>query len=98
VNAGEPGATAAAPASRSVLVGVCGGIAIYKAVELVRALVREGFAPMVVTTEAAKRFVMPLTFAAVSQGPVLDDATSWQPSGGWFQHIEIGRASCRERV
>ena len=61
------------PRARTVLVGVCGGIAIYKTVELVRSLVKEGFAPTVVTTDAAKRFVMPLTFAAVSQGPVLDD-------------------------
>lgn len=80
-----------APDERSVLVGVCGGIAIYKAVELVRSLVKEGFAPTVVTTDAAKRFVMPLTFAAVSQGPVLDDENSWQPSGGWFQHIDAAR-------
>ena len=80
-----------APEARTVLVGVCGGIAVYKAVELVRSLVKEGFTPTVLTTDAAKRFVMPLTFAAVSQGPVLDDETSWQASGGWFNHIEAAR-------
>ena len=79
------------PGDRTVLVGVSGGIAIYKAVELVRALVREGFRPLVVETEAARRFVMPLTFAAVSQAPVLDDDTAWQASGGWFQHIDAAR-------
>ena len=68
-----------------------GGIAIYKAVELVRGLVKDGFQPLVVTTEAAQRFVMPLTFAAVSQAPVLDDQSAWQASGGWFQHIEAAR-------
>ena len=76
---------------RTVLVGVTGGIAIYKAVELVRGLVKDGFQPLVVTTEAAQRFVMPLTFAAVSQAPVLDDESAWQASGGWFQHIEAAR-------
>ncbi len=58
---------------RTVLVGVTGGIAVYKAVELVRRLVKDGFVPIVVATEAAKRFVMPLTFAAVSGSPVLDE-------------------------
>ena len=76
---------------RTVLVGVTGGIAIYKAVELVRGLVKDGLQPLVVTTEAAQRFVMPLTFAAVSQAPVLDDQSAWQASGGWFQHIEAAR-------
>ena len=83
----------AEPADRTVLVGVTGGIAIYKAVELVRGLVKDGFQPVVVSTEAAKRFVMPLTFAAVSQAPVLDDDGAWQAGGGWFQHIEAARSA-----
>lgn len=82
---------AGAAGDRTVLVGVTGGIAIYKAVELVRGLVKDGFQPLVVSTEAARRFVMPLTFAAVSQAPVLDDGTAWQASGGWFEHIEAAR-------
>jgi phosphopantothenoylcysteine decarboxylase / phosphopantothenate---cysteine ligase len=84
-------AATGAAVDRTVLVGVTGGIAIYKAVELVRGLVKDGFQPLVVSTEAAQRFVMPLTFAAVSQAPVLDDATAWQASGGWFEHIEAAR-------
>ena len=56
-------------------------------------LVKDGFQPLVVTTEAAQRFVMPLTFAAVSQAPVLDDQSAWQASGGWFQHIEAARTA-----
>jgi phosphopantothenoylcysteine decarboxylase/phosphopantothenate--cysteine ligase len=76
---------------RRVLVGVTGGIAIYKAVELVRLLTREGFTTTVVTTEAAKRFIMPLTFAAVARAAVLDDESAWSPSGGWFEHIEAAR-------
>ena len=42
---------------RSVLVGVTGGIAIYKAVDLVRLLTRDGFRPTVVTTDAANASV-----------------------------------------
>ena len=79
------------PPQRHVLVGVCGGIAIYKAVELVRLLAKEGFAPTVVLTAAGKRFIMPLTFAAVARAGVLDDESSWQASGGWFEHIEAAR-------
>jgi phosphopantothenoylcysteine decarboxylase/phosphopantothenate--cysteine ligase len=91
---GAPAETGGAPdGRRSVLVGVTGGIAVYKAVELVRSLAREGFAPTVVTTEAARRFVMPLTFAAVAQAPVLDDERVWQSHGGWFEHIEAARAA-----
>jgi phosphopantothenoylcysteine decarboxylase/phosphopantothenate--cysteine ligase len=74
-----------------VLVGVTGGIAAYKAVELVRGLARDELQPRVVMTAAAQRFVTPLTFAAVSQAPVLDDETAWQASGGWFEHIEAAR-------
>jgi phosphopantothenoylcysteine decarboxylase / phosphopantothenate---cysteine ligase len=77
--------------ARTVLVGVTGGIAIYKAVELVRGLVKDGLQPVVVSTAAAKRFVMPLTFAAVSQTAVLDDDSTWQAGGGWFEHIEAAR-------
>ena len=74
-----------------VLVGVSGGIAVYKAVEVVRSLAKEGFTLTVVPTQSAKRFVLPLTFAAVSQSPVLDDDTAWNASGGWFEHIEAAR-------
>ncbi len=74
-----------------VLVGACGGIAIYKTVELVRSLAKEGFATTVVETEAARRFVLPLTFAAAAQAPVLDDDVAWSATGGWFEHIEAAR-------
>lgn len=51
---------------KRVLLGVCGGIAVYKACDWTRALRREGAAVTVVMTEAASRFVTPLTFAALS--------------------------------
>src|SRR6202044_3131186 len=49
-----------------VTVGVCGGVAAYKAVELVRLLQDAGLDPHVVMTRAAEEFVKPLTFAAIS--------------------------------
>lgn len=53
-------------ADKQILLGVCGGIAAYKACDWTRALRREGAAVTVVMTEAAGRFVTPLTFAALS--------------------------------
>jgi len=82
-----------AASGRTVLVGVSGGIAVYKAVELVRALVKDGLRPLVVCTPAAERFVLPLTFAAISQAPVLDDEAAWDARGDWFAHIEAARAA-----
>ena len=49
-----------------VTVGVSGGIAAYKAAEVVRALQRQALEVHVVMTEAACKFVQPLTFATLS--------------------------------
>src|SRR6202012_1948990 len=54
-----------------VTVGVCGGVAAYKAVELVRLLQDAGLDPHVVMTRAAEEFVRPLTFAAISGHKVI---------------------------
>ena len=56
-----------------VLLGVTGGIACYKAVELVRLLLKSGADVEVVMTESATRFVGPLTFSAISRHPVHTD-------------------------
>jgi len=57
-------------AGREVLVGVSGGIAAYKTAALVSRLVQEGAAVSVVMTEAATRFVGPLTFQTLTGRPV----------------------------
>lgn len=56
--------------SKKILLGVTGGIAAYKAAELVRELRRQGAEVRVVMTEAATAFVAPLTFQALSGHPV----------------------------
>jgi phosphopantothenoylcysteine decarboxylase/phosphopantothenate--cysteine ligase len=56
---------------RTVIVGVSGGIAAYKACELVRWLKQEGAAVVVVMTPAAAEFVTPLTFETLSGNPVV---------------------------
>jgi phosphopantothenoylcysteine decarboxylase/phosphopantothenate--cysteine ligase len=54
-----------------VTVGVSGGIAAYKAAELVRALQRQALDVHVVMTEAAKQFIQPLTFASLTGHEVI---------------------------
>ncbi len=63
-----------------VTVAVCGGIAAYKAVELVRMLQDAGLDPHVVMTRAAEEFVRPLTFAAISGHQVITGL--WSESHG----------------
>jgi len=62
-----------------VTVGVSGGIAAYKAAELVRALQRQALEVHVVMTESATRFVQPLTFAALTGHKVI--TSLWDDAG-----------------
>ena len=55
---------------KQVVLGVCGGIAAYKAVELLRTLVKSGSQIRVIMTGSAQEFVGPLTFEALSGHPV----------------------------
>jgi phosphopantothenoylcysteine decarboxylase/phosphopantothenate--cysteine ligase len=58
---------------RHILIGVTGGIAAYKTASLVRECIRAGAEVRVVMTEAAARFVTPLTFSTLSKSPVQTD-------------------------
>jgi phosphopantothenoylcysteine decarboxylase/phosphopantothenate--cysteine ligase len=69
-----------APGEPRVVVGVAGGIAAYKAAELCRTLVQRGFSVQVVMTEAAARFVQPLTFAALTGRKVITSLFSSESS------------------
>src|ERR671928_1127103 len=60
-----------------ILLGVSGGIAAYKAVELVRLAMRAGHAVRVIQTEASTRFVGTATFAGITGAPVL--LSEWEP-------------------
>jgi phosphopantothenoylcysteine decarboxylase / phosphopantothenate---cysteine ligase len=72
--------------SMRVTVGVSGGIASYKAAELVRALQRQALEVHVVMTEAATRFVQPLTFQALSGNRVI--TSLWDQQGAPMEHID----------
>jgi phosphopantothenoylcysteine decarboxylase/phosphopantothenate--cysteine ligase len=73
------------PEARKVLVGVCGGIAAYKSVELVRELQRQGAEVRVIMTRAATEFIQPLTFASLTGHKVF--TTLWE-SGSEASLIE----------
>ena len=74
---------------KKILLGVTGGIAAYKSCELLRLLQKKGAQVRVAMTEAATRFVAPLTFASLSKCPVYlkDGAVEARP----FQHIDFPR-------
>jgi phosphopantothenoylcysteine decarboxylase/phosphopantothenate--cysteine ligase len=73
-----------------VLLGVTGGIAAYKSPDLVRRLAELGADVQVAMTAAAKQFVTPLTFQAVSGRPTRDDL--WDSAAeASMGHIELAR-------
>jgi phosphopantothenoylcysteine decarboxylase/phosphopantothenate--cysteine ligase len=79
-----------------VALGVSGGIAAYKAAEIVRLLQDRGLRVQVIMTRAAQEFVRPLTFAALSGEKVITDifsAGSEQPNiDSAVEHIAVAQA------
>lgn len=73
---------------REVLVGVTGGIAAYKTAALVSRLVQAGAGVSVVMTEAATRFVGPLTFQTLTSRPVYIDQFA-APEAYHTDHIAL---------
>ena len=76
-----------------VTVGVSGGIAAYKAAELVRALQQHALDVHVVMTEAAKQFIQPLTFASLTGHKVISNL--WVEAG---ESSEANLASAIEHI
>src|ERR1041385_962179 len=75
---------------KRILLGMTGGIAAYKAAELVRLLVKAGADVRVAMTEAATRFIGPTTMQALSGQPVWTDL--WDPRvSDSMGHIELSR-------
>lgn len=65
-----------------ITLGVTGGVAAYKAAELVRRLQQDGFSVQVVMTRGAREFITPLTFAALSGQKVITDLFAGAADGG----------------
>jgi phosphopantothenoylcysteine decarboxylase/phosphopantothenate--cysteine ligase len=77
-------------ADRRVLVGVSGGIGIYKTCNVVRQLTEAGAAVDTVMTASAAEFVRPVTFEALSKRPVL--TSLWERDQA-LSHIHLGQSS-----
>jgi phosphopantothenoylcysteine decarboxylase / phosphopantothenate---cysteine ligase len=78
--------------NRHIIIGICGGIASYKAVELVSQLQQAGALVDVIMTEHAEDFIRPLTFSTMSHRPVFSDL--WEPSGRAAElHIELAETA-----
>lgn len=74
---------------KKIILAITGSIAAYKAVILLRLLVKEGADVQVLMTETAKEFVTPVTFSALSGKPVLSDF--FENAGGeWNSHVDLG--------
>lgn len=73
---------------RRIILGVSGGIAVYKAVELLRLLQKEGAEVRVVMTKSATRFVSPLTFSTLARYPALFSMFS-HPQKFEIEHISL---------
>lgn len=73
---------------KTIVLGVCGSIAAYKAADLTSQLVKRGHAVFVVLTKSAAEFVGPMTFQTLSKNPVtcgvFDERDSWRPT-----HIDL---------
>ena len=78
-------------AGKKILLGVTGSIAAYKSLELLRLYIKAGADVSVVMSPAAKKFITPLSFEALSRNRVLDDTNeSW--AGDDFNHIKLSQA------
>jgi phosphopantothenoylcysteine decarboxylase/phosphopantothenate--cysteine ligase len=72
---------------KKIVVGVGGGIAAFKAVMLVRELLRRGAKVRVVMTESATRFIGPITFTGIVGEPAITDL--WNPAYSGEVHVEL---------
>ncbi len=74
-------------ANKKILLGICGSIAAYKAAMLVRLLIKQGAEVQVLMTEAAAKFISPLTLSTLSKHPV---HTNVIHGDSWNNHVEMG--------
>lgn len=74
---------------KQIILGICGGIAAYKSVSLLRLLVKAGAEVQVVITPAGKEFITPVTLSALSQKPVVSEFFTAN-TGEWHSHVDLG--------
>ena len=78
-------------AGRTILIGVCGSIAAFRAADLVSRLFQAGAGVTVLMTRSARRFVTPLTFQTLSHRGVITGL--WDPEATDPEHIQLARGA-----
>ncbi len=76
--------------NRRILLGICGGVALYKACELIRLLKKEGSEVRVVLSTGAEKFATPLLFSALSGEKTYTNEDFFKASDS-IPHIELAR-------
>ena len=77
---------------KTIVLGICGSIAAYRAADIASQLVRRGADVFAVMTREATEFVAPLTLQTLSRNPVASDL--WEEGKGWQPgHIELADRS-----
>ncbi|MEM8778770.1 MAG: bifunctional phosphopantothenoylcysteine decarboxylase/phosphopantothenate--cysteine ligase CoaBC [Cyanobacteria bacterium P01_G01_bin.49] len=76
--------------SKSILIGIGGGIAAYKVCEVISSLFKVGGNVRVILTETAQKFITPLTISTLSRHTVYTDQDFWQATHSRPLHIELG--------
>lgn len=76
---------------KSIVLGITGGVAAYKAAELARLLIKQNVAVQVAMTESACHFITPLTLQALTGKPVL--TSQWNELDNGMAHINLSRAA-----
>jgi phosphopantothenoylcysteine decarboxylase/phosphopantothenate--cysteine ligase len=74
--------------NKKILIGITGSIAAYKAILLVRLLIKSGAEIKIVMTPSAIEFVSPLVLSVLSKNKVY---IQWQEQNEWNNHVELGR-------
>jgi len=76
---------------KHIVLGVTGSIAAYKAAEIIRQLQQKKFCVSVIMTEAATKFITPLTLAALSKNQVYGDMFSQGHAAWHINHISLAQ-------
>ena len=76
--------------NKKVLLGVSGGLAVYKALDVISRLKKKGIEVKVIMTKSATEFVTPLSFQSLSENPVVIDMFD-EPKAWEIQHISLAK-------
>lgn len=74
---------------KKIVLGITGSIAAYKALYIIRGLIKAGAEVQVVITPAGKEFITPITLSALTHKPVVSEFFS-QRDGTWNSHVDLG--------